>query len=148
MKEIILKANKIIEKIVSLLHLEIDKLDNTSWEAQNSKATIDSLISVKKTLYYKRQMEKLKTKRDRVNYYIDRRYNNFAEDTTKMINSVLNRRTEAVDYQQIKMQTGIITKPEEILETTRKHFLCWTKYNPIDENSWKAWENYYKPIKG
>ena len=50
-----------------------------------------------------------------------------------MINSILNRHTDTVHFENIKTDTSIITDPEKIKSHITNHFSEWTAQHPYDE---------------
>ncbi|CAG8825920.1 7861_t:CDS:1, partial [Gigaspora rosea] len=66
------------------------------------------------------------------------RYNNFASNTMKIIDSILLRHKTLVTYHNLVTPTEVITDPEEILEATQRHFSTWTRHNPYNEELWET----------
>ncbi|CAG8805259.1 20113_t:CDS:1, partial [Gigaspora margarita] len=94
---------------------------------------VRKLKQVQQTLYKTSTLENQKDKRDIINRYINKRYNNFSDNITRIIDSMLGRHTEAVTYNNIRTPLGTNTKTEDIKEATRLYFHSWTKLNPIDQ---------------
>ena len=51
-----------------------------------------------------------------------------------MINSILNRHTDYVHFQNIKTPTDIITDQTEIKNHIATHFENWIKHKPINQH--------------
>ncbi|KAF0510188.1 hypothetical protein F8M41_018446 [Gigaspora margarita] len=105
------------------------------------------LKQVQQTLYKAWILENQKDKRNIINGYINKKYDNFSDNTTRMIDSVLGRHTDAVTYNNIRTPFGIVTKADDIQEATRCHFCNWTKPNSINQEKWKEWEQEYELLK-
>jgi len=83
-------------------------------------------------IYKVRKLENEITHRQEIEKHIERRYNNFASNTKKMVNSILQRKKEPVEFRNIKKANQVITEPKEIKEEIKKHFEKWTRYNPTN----------------
>ena len=59
---------------------------------------------------------------NKIKQHINKRYNNFKSDTTKMIDSILKRHTDIVTFNNIKTPDSLITKPKEIKQKIQDHF--------------------------
>ena len=64
-------------------------------------------------------------------------------NTTKIINSVLQRHTDLVILYNITKPNEIITEPNEIKEEIRKHFENQTKPNTPNYDKWSEQEKDY-----
>ncbi|CAG8804161.1 26950_t:CDS:2, partial [Gigaspora margarita] len=124
-----------VEEINGLIKCIHTLLDREYWTLEVQDIYTDKFTVTKKQ----------KDKRDIINGYINKRYNNFLDNTTRMIDSVLGRHMDVVTYDNIRTPSGIVTEAEE--EATRHHFCSWTKLNPINQEKWKKWKQEYEPIK-
>ena len=62
-----------------------------------------------------------------------------------MIDSILQRHTDPIIFNNITYPDSIIDDPKEIKTEIRKHFEEWTKHNPINDKHWAEWQEHYKP---
>ena len=64
-----------------------------------------------------------------------------------MINSILDRHTNHVSFQNFKTDTDLITDPKLIKEQIRNHFDQWTGFKPTNQQTFDStWKNCYEPI--
>jgi hypothetical protein len=63
-----------------------------------------------------------------------------------MLDSILKRRAEPVNFEKIIFPNKILTDKNEIKEATRLHFKNWTKENPPNNTNWKKWKSTYNPL--
>ncbi|CAG8778909.1 18625_t:CDS:2 [Gigaspora margarita] len=83
----------------------------------------------KETLHRVRDIENYKEKKERIQYYIEKRQMKFAEDTKDMIKSVLRRDTILVTFNNVKKDDHIITNTKKIKKEIEQHFMNWTQSN-------------------
>src|SRR5205814_8519502 len=95
-----------------------------------------TLKQTQKTIYQARKLENNIAYTQKINDHILNRQNNFSTNTTKMIDSVLQRHIDPVIIHNITKHNDIITEPNEIKEEIRKHFKSWTKSNLLNYNYW------------
>ncbi|CAG8543388.1 16149_t:CDS:2 [Gigaspora rosea] len=76
-EELSKKVNDKLDKIKVMAELAIERLNQESWDTNNYKST----RKLKKTLYKVRDVENRKEKKERIQYYIERRQAKFAKDT-------------------------------------------------------------------
>ena len=113
-----------------------------------SNSLLKSILLKKKDKYQKARNLKLNLEQtERINFFINKRYDNFQNNTSRMLDSILKRKKEKVDFQKIITAEEIITEPRDIKEYTSKHFANWTRYNPPNSNLQHIQERYYKPIE-
>jgi hypothetical protein len=63
-----------------------------------------------------------------------------------MINSILNRHTDTVQFQNIKTDMDVITDPKDIKDHIKNHFEKWTAHHPYDETIFNQyWKTEYEP---
>ena len=62
-----------------------------------------------------------------------------------MINSVLKRRVDKVEFHNIEKMNEVITSEQEIKEEVKNHYRRWTKYNPTNFILWESWKKEYEP---
>ncbi|CAG8579727.1 5335_t:CDS:2 [Cetraspora pellucida] len=68
---------------------------------------------------------------------IIKQHNNFATNTTKIINSILQKQTNSVVFNNIIHSKKVTTELQEIKKEIKKHFEEWTKSNSINNNTEK-----------
>ncbi|CAG8558700.1 35961_t:CDS:2 [Gigaspora margarita] len=132
----ILKCIKSPDGPITLCQLEIKELAPDDLCTANYFVTGQKFRIIRNMLFITRKLEIQKSKSESINFYINRRHNNFASNTTKMIDSVLSKHKTAITYHNLVTLSEVITDPEEILEATQKHFCTWTRYNPCKEELW------------
>ena len=108
---------------------------------------IKSIKDLKNTIWKSRNTEKNLEQSERIKYYVHRRYTDFKDNTSRMINSILQRQQDRISFEKIITPDSVITEPQQIKETTRIHFQNWTKSNPTDDSHWEEWEKYYTLTK-
>src|SRR5260364_346878 len=140
--------NSNLQKIQDLSNLEVPTLQSWHLTPTNFRPTLQLLSTIQTTLLKARKLEHSQQKRDTINSFIERRYKNFTDNTTKMINSVLGRYTDRVTFDNIITPTEVITQPDQIKAVTRQHFKNWTRANPPNEEKWQEWEQAYIPLAG
>jgi ribonuclease HI/endonuclease/exonuclease/phosphatase family metal-dependent hydrolase len=99
-----------------------------------------------KTLYNARNIENTKVIQQHINTAIQTRCERLSTHPTKMINSILNRHTDSVHFDNIKTDTSIITEPNDIKSHIQDHFEKWTSHRPFDQHIFNStWQNDYLP---
>ena len=83
---------------------------------------------------------------DKINYYVNCRYNDFKDNTSRMLDSILKHRSDLVRTDRIILTNQIITDKHEVLEHVRTHFENWTKANPPNEEVEDDWKEAYLPL--
>ena len=78
-------------------------------------------------------MEKLQEQNDKINHYVNCRYNDFKDNTLRMLDSILKHRSDPVRTDRIILTKQIITDKHEALEHVYTHFKNWTKANLPNE---------------
>ena len=64
-----------------------------------------------------------------------------------MINSILNRHTDYVSFQNFKTDTDLITDFKLIKKQIRNYFDQQTEFKPINQQTFNStWKNCYEPI--
>src|SRR6185295_13745180 len=91
--------------------------------------------------------EKKQEQSERIKFYINRRYSDFKDNTSRMLDSILQRRAKPISYEKVITADSIITNQEEIKEAVRTHFKNWTKKNPSNDALWKEWKPFYSPLQ-
>src|SRR5205085_7875787 len=85
--------------------------------------------------------------RQQINTATEKRCLALQTQLTKMINSILNRHTDHISFQNFKTDTDLITDPNSIKEQVKNYFDQWTEYRPIDQQIFDStWKSCYKPI--
>ena len=102
---------------------------------------------IKTTIWTCRNVERNREQTDRIKYYTNRRYTDFKDNTHRMINSILKRDQDKINYDKVITADSIITDPTQIKEAVSEHFRNWTKANPTDTSCWEEWQPYYAPQK-
>jgi hypothetical protein len=90
-----------------------------------------------KTLYHTCEAENKQALSQHITQQVQKHHDNFTSNTTVMINSILNRHTDPVIFDNIKLSDSIITKPQDIRQYIKDHFTNWTKHNPYNQVLWK-----------
>ena len=62
-----------------------------------------------------------------------------------MIDSILHRHTDHVQFQNIIMPEEVVTDPFLIQEHVKNHFENWIRSNPYNDQDWANWQDEYKP---
>jgi hypothetical protein len=75
-----------------------------------------------KSIHTARQTENNIAHKDKINQHINTRYNNFQTNTTKMIDSILNRHTDPVHFENIKTEDKVYTTAKEIKQQIQQHY--------------------------
>ncbi|CAG8518709.1 18999_t:CDS:1 [Gigaspora margarita] len=65
-----------------------------------------------------------------IDYLITSWYQNFLDNTILMIDSILKRHTDCINFNNIYTPNTIITKPKEIKEIIRTYFLLGHSQTP------------------
>ena len=138
--------NQLLEKIKALTQSTNHNFSPQDFETHLFPTTKSQLVQLRTTLFKARNIENNNQKRETIQNFIDQRYTNFQENTTKMIDSILHRNRTPVTFYNIITPTSLLTHPQEIKNATVRHFHNWTKSNPLDQTLWNDWEQYYKPI--
>ena len=137
--------NHKIQTIQLLTNIPITPLTQSDINNSQLSNTINIIKEHHKTLYYTRESENKQALSQHITQQVEKRYNNFTSNTTTMINSILNRHTDTVVFDNIKLSNSIITKPQEIRQHIKDHFTNWTKHNPYNPALWEQWKNEYNP---
>ena len=129
--------NQKIQIIKSLTNIPITPL--TQLDINNSQLpnTINIMKDYRKTLYHTRETENKLALSQHIAQQVQKRHDNFTSNTTVMINSILNRHTDPVIFDNIKLSDSIITKPQDIRQHIKDHFTNWTKHNQYNQVLWK-----------
>ena len=114
--------NAIIKQTNSLTQLEIKEITELSLEINQLPELIKVLKTYQKMLTTARQTENSQVIRTSINNHIQRRYDNFNNNTTKMINSILSRHSELVDLSHIILMDSVITDKNDIKLEVKNHF--------------------------
>jgi len=142
------QINEEIRDIAKLGQIEIGVDFGEQDTADIIRQKVKLLQEYQKMIYKARKLENEITHRQEIEKHIERRYNNFASNTKKMVDSILQRKKEPVEFRNIKKADQVITEPKEIKEEIKEHFEKWTRYNPTNLKEWRKWEETYKPIDG
>ncbi|CAG8767416.1 13781_t:CDS:1, partial [Ambispora leptoticha] len=129
---------------------QVNNLSKTQIQIQPS-TTIEEIDAILKTAQQQtktaRNIENQTAKNQHIKNCIERRYQNFQNNTSKMIKSILKKHTDPVILHNIRTHDNIITEPDEIKTAIQEHFKNWTKLNPTQTELWQEWANEYKPIQ-
>ncbi|CAG8455035.1 23579_t:CDS:2 [Gigaspora rosea] len=139
------KINRLITKVVKLTLLEIKEVVPDDLCAADYSVTRLKFKMIRNILFTARKLKVQKSKSESIN--INRPYNNFASNTTKIIDSILLRHKTAVTYHNLVIPTEIITDPEEILEATQKHFKEWNELTELITVEETTRTNQFKKVK-
>jgi len=138
--------NKLLLKAANLAAMNVEPLTPTNLTSTLTQ-TITDLKQIKHTIWTARNLEKLQEQNKRINSYISRRYDDFKDNTSRMLDSILQRRSEPIKTDKIILPDRVITEKQEVKEHIRRHFKLWTKTNPPNINWQAEWEEIYHPIK-
>ena len=118
---------KKIETIKLLINIPITPL--TQLDINNSQLpnTINTVKNYRKTLYHTHKIENKQAISQHITQQIQKHYNNFTSNTTVIINSIINRHTDPVIFDNIKLPNSIITKPQEIRQHIHS-FPFWSNF--------------------
>ncbi|CAG8764535.1 22051_t:CDS:2 [Gigaspora margarita] len=92
-----------------------------------------------KAVHKARRIENNLAHKEEIEKHINNRFNNFAQNTSKMIDSILNRHQDPVVFYNIKTEDTTVTEPKQIKEEVRKHYEKWTQANPLNPRKWSEW---------
>ncbi|KAF0484811.1 hypothetical protein F8M41_022921 [Gigaspora margarita] len=87
---IISEVDEIRKQIIDLTEVEIERIETDDMQSKREE-TIKKLKEIKIMFWTARNIENNKEQNDRIKFYMVRRYNNMKENTTRIINSILNR---------------------------------------------------------
>jgi len=138
------KCNKFLHTTSTLAKLEITPLSQSDIDSPST--TISQLQQIKHTIWTARNLEKLQEQSNRIQHFVNRRYNDFKENTSRMIDSILKRRPDPVRTNKIILPDQVLTDRSEIKTHIRSHFMSWTRNNPPDSTHEQEWEEAYLPI--
>jgi hypothetical protein len=141
------KINEELRDVGKLCEVEIKVNFEEHETEETTQEKVEIIKEYQKMIYKARKLENEITRRQEIENHIKKRYDNFASNTKKMIDSILQRNKEPVEFKNIKKVNQIITEPTEIKEEIKKHFEKWTKHNPVNTEEWEKWEETYKPIE-
>ena len=133
------KTNKLSDIVIT--PLQTNDINNSL------QSTIQQLKQIKQTIWTARNLEKQMEQNKRIDSFVNKRYADFSQNTSRMIDSILQKRTEVVRTDKIILPDQIITDRNEIKQHIRSHFSLWTKHNPPLEDLKAEWEETYSPIK-
>jgi len=98
-----------------------------------------------KTLHKARDIENYTHIQQQITTATEKRCQALQTQPTKMINSILDRHTDYISFDNIKTENDLITDPKLIKNHIKNHFDNWTNYHPIDEQIFNnTWKNCYK----
>ncbi|CAG8855761.1 22025_t:CDS:1, partial [Gigaspora margarita] len=126
------KMNEEIRKVGKLCEVEMRVNFEELKIVETIQEKIKTIQEYKKIIYKVRKLENEIIYRQKIESHIKKRYNNFASNTKKMIDSILQRNKEPVGFRNIKKANQLITEPTEIKEKIKEHFEKWTKYNLVN----------------
>jgi len=144
--ETLKRINELLEKTSKLTDLEIEPININDFT--DCRDTIISTLKGKKnTIWTSRNYEKQQEVIDKINFYINRRYEDFRDRTCRMLDSILQRKAEPVRTDKVILPDKILLDKEEILQHIRSHSKTWTKCNPTNTTLENEWEEEYLPLK-
>ena len=137
--------NKHISKAAIQANLTIPNISQDEYN-NSYDSTTNTLKEYKNIIWQARNTEKRNEQNEKIKFYNNRRYSDFKDNTTRMIDSILQRHTDQVNYEKIILNNEILTEPKDIKEATQQHFKNWTRENKTNKDHWHQWEYYYKPL--
>ena len=138
------KINKLLEKSSKLTDLEIEPINIEDFSISRN-TVISTLKGHKNTIWTSQNYEKQQEVINKINFYINRRYEDFRDHTCRMLDSILQRKAEPVRTDKVILPNKILLEKNEILQHIRSHSKTWTKLNPTDTSLGNEWENEYPP---
>ncbi|CAG8447710.1 22775_t:CDS:2, partial [Gigaspora rosea] len=139
------EINKCLLMIRKKAEYFIAPIDATVLQPKNILQFRTEVKHIKKALQSARDLENNREKKEKIQYYIDRRERLFAKNTKKMINSVLHCNNTPAIFNNIRKKDSIITGAKGIKEAIQSHFEQWTQYNPPATLLWRDWQDEYTP---
>src|ERR1043165_9612670 len=115
------KVNHHLSKAATLAEIEIPSLT----QSQLNSSSFDLITQIKHykhIIWQARNFEKKQEQSERIKFYTNRRYTDFKDNTSRMLDSILKRRVEPVNFEKIILPDKIITDKHEIKETTHLYF--------------------------
>jgi hypothetical protein len=139
-QEINCKTNK----INSYTEMQLPKFKHLQSTSTILEETIYLLKHQQKMIYQARKIENNLAHKQKIKNNIIKWHNNFMTNTTKMINSILQRYTDPVIFNNITHSDKNTADPKEIKKEIKKHFEEWTKNNPTNDSYWSEWQEQYR----
>ncbi|CAG8818054.1 14195_t:CDS:1, partial [Gigaspora rosea] len=115
---------------------EYKQINEKRYGRQIQRRTLQRLKEYQKAIRKARQFKNRIQQREQINYYVNKRYNDFSTSTKQMINSILKRRTNKVELHNIVTEMGIATDVNDIKEEVKKHYEKWMKLNEPNTMLW------------
>src|ERR1043165_1616168 len=116
------EINNNIDKINNYTGIQLPKLNHI----QNANTTLEDIIKLlkhqQKMIYQARKIENNMAHKQKIQSNIAKRHNNFSTNTSKMINSILQRHTDSVILNNITHPSEIIVEPKAIKKEIKEHF--------------------------
>ncbi|CAG8725091.1 12290_t:CDS:2 [Gigaspora margarita] len=122
-----------IEEVSRLSQIEIRMRLSISDTIEDKREKIEELKGYQKAIYRAKKLENNMAHKQRIEKNIQKRFNNFANNTKKMIDSILSRHKTPVIINKIAYKGYNTTEPKEIKCKIKEHFRQWTKHNPKDK---------------
>ncbi|CAG8732532.1 41701_t:CDS:2, partial [Gigaspora margarita] len=120
------EINKLIAKINGLAQYNIAQIDDIDLSIQKSLTLISMVKRHRTAIWQAHNIENNNEHRDTINSFIEKRYSNFTDNTTLMIDSILKRHTDQVELLNLKKGDTVITDPVEIMMEVIHYFERWT----------------------
>ncbi|CAG8824917.1 20076_t:CDS:1, partial [Gigaspora margarita] len=118
---IILEVDKIRKRITDLTKVEIKRIEAEDMQSKQEE-TIKKLKEIKIIFWIACNMKNNKEQNNKIRFYMEQRYNNMRENTTRMINSILNRRVNNVNWEKICTINEVIVEESEIKVAMKQYF--------------------------
>src|ERR1043165_6813237 len=116
------EINDNIDKINNYTGIQLPKLNHI----QNANTTLEDIIKLlkhqQKMIYQIQKIENNMAHKQKIQSNIAKRHNNFSTNTSKMINSILQRHTDSVILNNITHPSEIIVEPKAIKKEIKEHF--------------------------
>ncbi|CAG8607066.1 2867_t:CDS:2, partial [Gigaspora rosea] len=111
--------------------------------APNTKShyanTVTNIKELKMTIWTSRNWEKNVQQSERIKFYTNRRYDDFRDNTSRMLDSILKRNNDRISFEKIVLPDNVITNQKEIKEAIRNHCSKWSKENPPNPDYQEKW---------
>ncbi|CAG8807874.1 2083_t:CDS:2, partial [Gigaspora rosea] len=119
--------------------------------APNTKShyanTVTNIKKLKTTIWTSRNWEKNAQQSEHIKFYTNRRYNDFRDNTSRMLDSILKRNNDHISFEKIVLPDNVITNQKEIKEVIRNHYSKWSKETLPNPDYQEEWKSYYTPLE-
>ncbi|CAG8720521.1 34071_t:CDS:1, partial [Gigaspora margarita] len=100
----------------------LDDFTREIFTTRNYKTIVQKWKLVQCTIYNAYKLENQKERSKTIKSYINRRYKNLKENTTKIIDSILGKHIDAVIFDYVNNVESILIDPREIKNVIKDYF--------------------------